>query len=269
MELTKEQLAFFDTFGFIKLSGLLKADITWITEEFEAVFPMLEEKHDGSKRTMIVPFADQREKLCSLIDDARIAGIAKSLLGDDFNYMGSDGNYYTGDTGWHRDGENRARRHVKIALYLDTLDGSSGALRVIPGSHRLDDQFGVDVKRVSGSQAALGVAGPDVPSVALDVVPGDVLVFDHNLFHASFGGSSHRRMFTLNLCERFGEDALDELHAYILLHAHYRREHYYGSAMLRSAGPARMVHLEQVDALCGDYAERTKDLPQLPLKALI
>ncbi|RAP73642.1 hypothetical protein DL346_25570 [Paenibacillus montanisoli] len=58
MKLTEEQLAFFDAFGFIKFAGLLRDEISWITEEFEAVFPMLEEQHDGSKRTMIVPFVD-------------------------------------------------------------------------------------------------------------------------------------------------------------------------------------------------------------------
>ena len=40
----------------------------------------------------------------SLIDDPRIHALATTLLGDDFNYMGSDGNYYVGDTGWHSDG---------------------------------------------------------------------------------------------------------------------------------------------------------------------
>ena len=31
---------------------------------------------------------------CALLDDPRILGIATTLLGDDFNYTGSDGNYY-------------------------------------------------------------------------------------------------------------------------------------------------------------------------------
>ncbi|SDX62583.1 phytanoyl-CoA dioxygenase family protein [Paenibacillus sp. CF384] len=266
MKLTDEQLAFFDTYGFIKFAGLLKAENSWITEEFEAVFPMLEEKHDGSKRTMIVPFADQRERLCSLIDDPRIAGIAKSLLGEDFNYMGSDGNYYTGDTPWHRDGENRARRHIKMALYLDELDGSSGALRVMPGTHRLDDQYGQDAAKICRSIGKLAIHGADLPAQILDVVPGDVLVFDHNLFHASFGGSAQRRMFTLNLCQRFKDEEIDELRSYILMHGHFRRDHYYGQAMLSSATEERRVHLEQVDSVCGDYAERTEHLPRLPMR---
>jgi len=46
-----------------------------------------------------VPFINQSKYLSSLIDD-----IFASLLGDDYNYLGSDGTYYVGDTGWHSNG---------------------------------------------------------------------------------------------------------------------------------------------------------------------
>ena len=60
--------------------------------------------HDGSKRTIIVPTIDHSAKLSILLDDFRILGIASGILGDDFNYGSGDGNYYSGDTGWHPDG---------------------------------------------------------------------------------------------------------------------------------------------------------------------
>ncbi len=46
-------------------------------------------------------FLDQTDYLASLIDDPRIDGIFPSLLGEDCNYLGSDGNFYVGDTHWH------------------------------------------------------------------------------------------------------------------------------------------------------------------------
>jgi len=46
-----------------------------------------------------VPFINQSKYLSSLID-----GIFANLLGDDYNYLGSDGTYYVGDTGWHSNG---------------------------------------------------------------------------------------------------------------------------------------------------------------------
>ena len=53
------------------------------------------------------------------------------------NYMGSDSNYYVGDTGWNSDGGHKVEdpMHIKIAFYLDSLTGGAGALHVIPGSH--------------------------------------------------------------------------------------------------------------------------------------
>src|SRR5690348_6491994 len=112
MELTKEQLDFFETFGFIKFPQLVADKLDWIIEEFTETFPnqTLIKQHDGTQRTCIVPFIDQR--MCTLLDDPRIEGIGSSLLGSDFNYMGSDGNYYTGETGWHRDGFNHKYRHI-------------------------------------------------------------------------------------------------------------------------------------------------------------
>lgn len=261
-----KQIDFFNTFGFLKFPALLKEEIGWIQDEFERVFPMFPNlKHDGSKRTMIVPFIDQREKLSGLLEHPGIADILTGLLGSDYNYMGSDGNYYSGDTGWHPDGQEKSRRHIKIAFYLDPLTADTGALRVIPGSHRFGDAFYRDVMaKVPQSEKAWGIAGSEVPAVALDVVPGDVLVFKHETFHSSWGGSGYRRMFTINASERFGgESALQELESVCLLHYHYARDHYYGKAMRESAGPERRKHLEQVMSLGADWSELTKQLPVL------
>ena len=89
------------------------ADVAML-EQFADTFPQDNKAivHDGSKRTCVVPFIDQ--KMSTLLDDPRILAIGSSLLGEDFNYMGSDGNYYTGDTAWHRDGFHKKHRHLKI-----------------------------------------------------------------------------------------------------------------------------------------------------------
>ncbi len=125
------------------LPGLFGPDIENITTEFRAVFDDKGIAHDASQRTCMVPFIDQRPRLCALLDDARIAGIGESLLGADFNYLVSDGNYYTGDTTWHTDSSWQPDgsfhtghcKILKIAFYLDAVSRNTGALRVIPGSH--------------------------------------------------------------------------------------------------------------------------------------
>ena len=145
-KLTEQQLAFFDTFGYLGFPGLLADRIDEIINAYEEVWAERGgghhgRPHDGKERSCIVPFIDQHERLSSLLDDERIRGIATSLLGDDFNYMGSDGNYYAGDTRWHSDGWHPEILHIKIAFYLDTLTRDTGCLRVIPGSHKRDDVY--------------------------------------------------------------------------------------------------------------------------------
>jgi hypothetical protein len=265
-KLTDQQINFFNTFGYLGFPGLLTDVIEEISTEFEMVWNDRGgghngKPHDGKARSCIVPFIDQRERLSALIDDPRILGIATALLGDDFNYMGSDGNYYVGDTGWHSDGWHPEIRHMKIALYLDRLTRDTGCLRVIPGSHLINDAYAQKLQaEIRKSQELWGIHGRDVPAVALEVTPGDVLVFNHNTKHAAFGGGDHRRMFTINLCQRYPEEKLGDLRKYIAGAARFWIEEAYGPAMMRTASQQRMRHLEQV--MANDY-----ELPELSRKA--
>ena len=138
----------------------------------------------------MVPFIDQSEYLSALIDDPRIAGIAADLLGEDFNYFTSDGNYYVGDSPRHSDCTRAGDyRVLKIAFYLDPVDRDSGALRVIPGSHRLDgDRFAREMEEHALQCAdAWGAEGPDVPAFSLDSRPGDVVVIDQRFAERDIG----------------------------------------------------------------------------------
>ena len=217
--------------------------------------------HDGKARSAMVQFLDQSEYLCTLLDDPRIIGIATSLLGENFNYMGSDGNFYAGDTRWHSDGYGGrgGPRHIKIAFYLDPLTRDSGALRVIPGSHRLGDPYADQLEReISKSDSIRGVPGSQVPAQALETQAGDVLVFNHDIKHSAWGGSQRRRMFTMNLCQRYPEDKLEDLRTYIGHGARFWIERAYDDTIVRTASPARMVHLEQVMANDGHLAELSR-----------
>lgn len=262
-ELTEQHKKSFDTFGFLAFPGLLKDCIGEITDAFEAVWVNHGGGHDGkphdeTRRSCIVPFIDQHERLCALLDDERIEGILSGLLGDDFNYTGSDGNYYAGDTAWHSDGWGKAIRYVKIAFYLDELTRDTGCLRVIPGSHHLDDVFANRLQdHIRQSEDEWHLAGADVPALALETKPGDVLVFNHNLKHAAFGGGGRRRMFTMNCSVRFPEDEehIAMLKKYIGGHARFWNDRVYGEKMMATAGPERMKHLEQVMAHDGHLAE--------------
>jgi len=263
--LTPLQVQRFETFGYLVLPQLLGDDIGWITEEFHAVFAESSLEHDGTKRTAIVPFVDQRERLAALVDHDAIEGVLGPLLGDDFTYCGSDGNFYSGDTGWHADGNHSIGKYLKIAIYLDPVDGDSGALRVIPGSHRAAALNGGWAARDAGRSVDLwGIEMRDVPSVTLRSEPGDVVVFNHNIMHASFGGSTARRMFTLNCVARVNTAAeVRELREYITVHRHFGLTRMHGPLMRDTGSPRRQRHLEQAieheDALLPDAMTQAQE----------
>lgn len=251
IRLTEQQLKFFDTFGYIALPGLMANCIDEITTAFEQIWAEHGgghngKLHDGKQRSCIVPFIDQHERLCALLDDPRIEGLLASLLGEDFNYSSSDGNYYTGDTQWHSDGFHKEIRHVKIAFYLDQLTRKTGCLRVIPGSHRLGDQYAETLEaQTRNSEDEWGIPGDQVPAVALEVTPGDIVVFQHNLKHAAFGGGGRRRMFTINCMVRVPEDQIELVKQDIAGLARFWMDRAYGEKMVSTSNDRRMIHLEQ------------------------
>jgi hypothetical protein len=265
MRLSEQRIAFFRTFGFLSFPALFAAEIGSITDAFEAIWSEHGgghggRPHDGKARSSIVPFIDQNERLCALLDDPRVVGIASSLLGDDFNYMSSDGNYYVGDTRWHSDGwRTNGVINIKMAFYLDPVGRDSGCLRVIPGSHRTEDPYARELHQTIGrSQEAWDISGRDVPALALETQPGDLVLFDHNTKHASFGGGARRRMFTINLSQRYPVEHLDDLQGTIGGLSRFWIDRAYGETMVGTAGTARLRHLEQVMANDGHLAELSR-----------
>ena len=263
-KLTDKQINFFKTFGFLRFPGLMSDRIEEIDEAFESIWETHGGGHHGKPhnekaRSCIVRFIDQSEVLSALLDDPRILGLATGLLGNDFNYMGSDGNYYVGDTRWHSDGRHPEILHIKIAFYLDRLTPETGALRVIPGSQGIGDRFAENLQdQVRASDHNWGIGGADVPSFAFENGPGDLLCFNHNTKHAAFGGGIRRRMFTINLSQCYPENRLEDLRSYLAKAARFWIDRKYGEIMVRTAGPERMRHLEQVMANDGHLAELSR-----------
>jgi ectoine hydroxylase-related dioxygenase (phytanoyl-CoA dioxygenase family) len=258
LQLTPQELTRMDVFGYLVFPGLLNDRIERITAEFEATFAQhggghFGRAHDGTQRSCILPFIDQTEYLASLIDDPRIDGIFTSLLGADYNYLGSDGNFYVGNTNWHSDtdwsGKMRGkppRVFYKMALYLDPVTASSGALRVIPGSQRYGDRFAEDLQNVlRNAPEKLGLTGDQIPAIALNSNPGDVVVFNQNTKHSAWGGSNRRRMFTINCTAHYSDAEIPLLRNEVAAFARFWVNSVYGDAMLNTAGPQRMVHLRQ------------------------
>ena len=273
MVLSAQNKKFFEQFGYLHFPGLFKPDLEWIVNEFEAVFAARKDVvHTGEKRTMFPgAFVCQSAKLCALLDDPRMQGICEGTMGPDYQYAGGDGNFYSGDTGWHSDlmpgvGMYRHNLHVKIAFYLDPLTRDTGALRVIPGSHIPGDRFTDNMDEMLYKHK---LDGRDVPSVALETQPGDLVLFTHNLKHASFGGSKRRRMFVLNLqAYPHTEGAKAEYRGEWLHYASQGCTEMHSKIMMDTASPERLKHLQPIielfKSVLAEHREKQKQAALQP-----
>lgn len=224
MQVTASQKQFFSTFGYLMFPALFSPDeMAWITEEFETAIQAYGggQKHDGSARTMMGAPIERTEKLCSLLDDPRLLEILGSLLGEDFNYCSGDGNYYTGDTPWHPDGNWGELFAVKAAFYLDPLTRDTGCLRVLPGSQDPEHLIRRQAINPNKAQEMFGIAPRDFPgNVALETTPGDLVLFNHDTYHSAWGGGTRRRMFTMNCIRHCHTEEEQELgRRYISVHS--------------------------------------------------
>jgi Phytanoyl-CoA dioxygenase (PhyH) len=219
--ITEQQLTFLHTFGFLRLPGLFADEIDEITEAFETVFAtpdnfrmdMNEPLHRNDRRVIIPKFIDHHPRLARLRDDERILEVARAVLGADAEYAESDGNLAFCHSEWHADtyGAPMATRHIKLSFYLDPLRADSGAIRVLPGTQYWQSPYARDLRgafRDFGKTAdVFGVESTEIPAVIVDSDPGDILIWDYRLVHASFNGLDRRRFFSVNFRERAREDA--------------------------------------------------------------
>jgi hypothetical protein len=216
--ITERQVNFLEMFGYLCIPGLFADDIEEITEAFEAVFADPRHNrldldaavHRNDRRIMIPGFIDLHPTLAKLREDERIVGTAHALLGDDIEYAQSDGNLAFCHTEWHADiySAPMTQRHIKFSFYLDPLRADSGAIRVLPGTHFWQGGYAVGLRQsfreVGKSRELFGVDSTEIPATTIDSDPGDVLVWDYRIIHASFNGLNRRRYFSVNFQEPVG-----------------------------------------------------------------
>ena len=236
MVLNSRQKKFFDDFGYLYLPGLMEDEVPWIIDEFENVFARSGVVHDGSARSSLATFIERNTRLCTLLDNPKVNGLLGGLLGANYNYLGSGGELYVGDGQWHPDCHDAPVRQVKWAMYLDALTRETGALRMVPGSHRQGWQGNLDTR------ALWGIGMEEVPCVVPDNAPGDVIVFDQQTLHNALGGGNRRRMINLLACS----SCLNEAELAFLRHRLPASRKELRWDIMRGTGtPERMRHLEQ------------------------
>ena len=126
----------------------------------------------GVEFRSVVMMCEKTTVSLALLD--ALAGLAAQLLGRRVLPGRAKGTRYFGASGFHADSDV-AIPSLGFLAYLEALDATSGALRVVPGSHRPE--------RAANSSEA----------VTLATKPGDLIVFDEHLTHGSVGGAVRRQ----------------------------------------------------------------------------
>ena len=203
--ITAEQKAHWDTFGFLVMRQLFAPDE--VKELRRASIEVInkcggEDAFSGPPTWSIGAFIERHQVLTDWLADDRIYSIPEKLLGPDFLLETNGGFVYWGDTPWHGGfppEESPASYYnvAKVAMYFDTLTEYDGCLRVIPGTQRRPFGERVRPQQNLDDRHAMpfGVAQEDVPCVALESEPGDVIVFTERVFHSSFGSKKGRLQF--------------------------------------------------------------------------
>ena len=165
------------------------------------------------------------------------------------------------ETRWHSDGSSwseHEQRNIdrdepffffKLALYLDPLDGESGACRVIPGSHLVGDAYADGLQEQLTAQrseddAALSPLwqGAALPAHVCCTQPGDVVVFQQSTKHSSWNGGKARRMFTINWSPKIRDEIDQAVYERTVAGHKYSHSHVFGAGarpLLDDAPPER------------------------------
>jgi len=211
--LNKDQIAYFDTFGFVFIRNLWsKSEIDELTRHSQEIFDE-DKKNTGEEAQQIQPFFERNLLMNEFVTDPRVFNSVRSLLGDGFLWVGSEGNLTTkSEHGWHPDRtgtENQVNyRRLKVMFYLDQTTKEKGCLRVVPGSQNYkihtDIRNGTDAPPDSGEDAdyIYGIKGRDFPAYFVESNPGDVLFFNQCLWHSVYNGFSGRRYLALKFAAK-------------------------------------------------------------------
>ena len=152
--------------------GRIKHDTSGICSSDDAAY-----RHapfDGTHRHWLPMMGPETPFFTNIPEDPRFSEVAEKLYGDDVFFVVSDANRYVGNTGWHPDHNVDPTKDcygVKFAYYLEPVDAETGALRLIPGSHK--NPLHGDLRE---NLNELGLEICDVPGYVCKSEPGDVVL---------------------------------------------------------------------------------------------
>jgi ectoine hydroxylase-related dioxygenase (phytanoyl-CoA dioxygenase family) len=202
--LSSAEVAHFHSFGWVALHNLLDVDeARQLRDEIDdALFDAYgsaygqntrDDLDDESPEANVLPLMSERSPLSmSLVaDDPRLWTIAEALLGPVTLASPALGECLIAETPWHRD-PGIGDPWVRFRAYLVPCRAGGGALRFVPGSQHPPFRDRLDAYRAEAHAKGTANLAVDVPCVAVETDPGDVVAFDPRVLHSSTRG--HQRL---------------------------------------------------------------------------
>jgi hypothetical protein len=153
-----------------------------LTDAFSSLVPV--SRYEGIHFEYVPMMTANTPESLSLLD--RTTVVAEQLLSGTVIPTRAKAVRYFGSTPWHVDSV-QPLASIGFMAYMEPLGAENGALRVLPGSHL--PERGNAVRAMGGT----GMGAIELPSKILPTKPGDMIVFDEHLFHASHGGAARRQ----------------------------------------------------------------------------
>jgi hypothetical protein len=209
MKLTEQQIAYFESFGFLILrQAFAPHEMTEMTRAADDLWRQARQEGEPEDNNQYMSrFIEPSPRLAWLAEDDRIYKPMGQLLGDGFIWGGSEGNKgshnVTNDHYWHCDRDKfigLGYGFVKLMIYLEPTTKETGALRVIPGSHLqpfADLLRPLDAQHRHTCRDAFGVEGDELPCVGVETQPGDLVLLNHYIYHGVYHKQPTRRFIAL------------------------------------------------------------------------
>ncbi|MCY4091699.1 MAG: phytanoyl-CoA dioxygenase family protein [Caldilineaceae bacterium] len=216
--ISPQQKARFNVFGFIHLRQQFSA-VEMAAASVEADRLFWEQRGGGpptGKNQGIFDIVEKSEVFTNMLVDDRIWATVEALLGPGFIWNGSGGslnNEGVNDKGihhWHTDRPREPHANTySFHLYLERLRADTGALRLIPGSHKpplYDELLPLNEQTGETARKFLGLSPTEMPGVVIECDPGDIVFFSQKIYHGVYGMQPGRRFLKLRFAGKLETD---------------------------------------------------------------
>lgn len=202
---TDQQVDHYQTFGFLVLTRYMdQRETAELGEELDRALRdgfgvHFDDRQDWWGHSLPMMSRQRTPTSLALVEDDRFLGVARRLLAAPVLPTYAEGNLLFGEAGFHTDC-GTGTPGVKFVAYLEPLTATSGALRLMPGSHHRDFGAAIDAwearnRAMDAEQLWHQITG--LPCSVAETRPGDVIAFNWHTRHASIGGKD-RRQWTIS-----------------------------------------------------------------------